>query len=310
MMKPVSIETRAPSLGAPVSRLHTVLGVCALCAVLSVLTHASIAQGAPADASPRDLLICHVSDMGNAKEAKPYLDAFTAYLSGKLGWDPSSVVARFETKRKKALAAVRKQPPSYATLPLGLFLELRVETGMRPLVLAKADGSTEERYRVLTKKGQAASLAELAGKRLTGDQVDDHAFLGRVIFAGALPAGSSAETYFQLKRAKRPLRAIRKVARGKADAVLVSDRQYESLKSLPLFADLQVVFESAPLPRLGLVWLDGRGSEADARALAEALVAMCDDPKGASICETFSVEGFAPVPKGHFDAVIKRYGAQ
>ncbi len=285
-----------------------VLGVLILTTSLAA-SPALAAPGASA-AGTRDLLVCHVSDMGSKAEAKPYLDAFTGYLSEKLSWDPASVVARFETKRAKALKALESSPPSFATLPLGLFLERRTASGMKPLVLARVDGSTEERYRVLTKKGGASSIAELAGKRLTGDQVDDHPFLGRVIFAGALPAGSAAETYFKLKRAKRPLRAIRKVARGKADAVLVTDRQYESLKGLPLFEDLQVVFESKPVPRLGLVWLEGRGSEAEARALGEALVGMCSDPKGASICETFSVQGFAPVPPGTFDAVIKSYEAR
>jgi hypothetical protein len=59
---------------------------------------------------------------------------------------------------------------------------------------------------------------------------------------------------------------------GTVFAVLVSDRQYESLKTLPLFADLTVVYESAPVPRLGLAWLEGQGPESEARALAGALL--------------------------------------
>lgn len=280
--------------------------------MIAGLFGARLLVAAPGDdrSKTRDLLVCHVSEMGSKAEAKPYLDAFTAYLASRLGWDPKSVVARFESKRVRGLAAVRESPPGYATVPLGMFLELRAEAGMRPLVLALVDGKTDERYRVLVRKGTGKSLSDLKGKLLTGDQVDDLAFLRRVVFAGALPPGEPVDSYFKLKRAKRPLRAIRKVARGKADAVLVTDRQYESLKALPLFADLQIVFESALLPRLGLVWLEGQGSEAEARSLAEALIGMCDDDEGKSICENFSVQGFAPVPPGRFDELIKTYDAR
>jgi len=252
----------------------------------------------------RKFLICHTASVSSAEEAQPYIDGFGSYLAGKLGWEKGSFAVKFENKRSKGIAALNEWKPSFATLALGLYLELRSTHKLKPLVLAQVNGKTTNRYRILVKKGTYGSLEELKGKKLGGNLLDDPVFLSRVVFDGKLDAG----TFFKLKQSKRPLRAIRKVAKGKADAALVDDMQYDMLKELPYFADLQVVFESTDVPNLGMVYVEGRAASGDVEKFTAALVNMCQDPEGKKMCETFAVEGFERVPDGLLGPVETKYG--
>ncbi|MBM4373418.1 MAG: hypothetical protein FJ098_17305, partial [Deltaproteobacteria bacterium] len=206
-------------------------------AVLVLVSSGALA--ARAGVSPeRTFLICQASGVTTEEDARPYVDGFGKYLAGKLGWSPDSWEVRFETG--SCLKVLDTWKPAYATIPLGDFLAAETRLSMIPLVLAKVAGKSTGRYRILVKKGAYGSLDALKGKILLGNLVGDAAFLSRVILKGALDAA----THFVLQQMSRPLKAIRDVAKGKADAVLVDDLQYDSLKQLSVFPDLQVVFTS------------------------------------------------------------------
>ncbi len=278
---------------------HILLRV-AFVATLLCLTSTS-ALGQVTDA--RKFLICHTGSVATAEDAQPYIDGFGSYLAKRLGWGEGTWEVRFENKRKKGVGALREWTPAYATLSLGIFLEKEKSERLKPLVMARVNGRTNNKYYVLVQKGAVKSLDELAGKSLAGSVVDDPDFLSKVVFAGKLDAGK----HFVLQQTARPLRAIRKVTKGKLDAVLVDDIQFQSLKGLPLFAKLDVVYESADIPNLGMVYVEGRASADDIRKFADALVQMCKDAEGKKMCESFAVEGFEHVPAGALDGVRKLY---
>lgn len=261
---------------------------------------------APAQAqvdNGRKFLICHTGSVTTAEEAQPYIDGFGGYLAKKLGWPDGTWEVKFENRRQDGNKALREWAPSFAALALGIFLEQESAQKLVPLVLARVNGKTTNKYYVLVAKGSAKTLADLRGKTLSGSTLDDSAFLSKVIFAGKLDAA----THFKLEQTKRPLRSIRKVSKGQLDAALVDDVQFQSLKGLPLFADLEVIFESADVPNLGMVYVKGRAADGDVKKFADALVGMCADDEGKKMCETFAVEGFELVPAGALDGVRKLY---
>ncbi len=256
---------------------HSLLRV-AFVATLLCLTSTS-ALGQVTDA--RKFLICHTGSVATAEDAQPYIDGFGSYLAKRLGWGEGTWEVRFENKRKKGVGALREWTPAYATLSLGIFLEKEKSERLKPLVMARVNGRTNNKYYVLVQKGAVKSLDELAGKSLAGSVVDDPDFLSKVVFAGKLDAGK----HFVLQQTARPLRAIRKVTKGKLD----------------------VVYESADIPNLGMVYVEGRASADDIRKFADALVQMCKDAEGKKMCESFAVEGFEHVPAGALDGVRKLY---
>jgi ABC-type phosphate/phosphonate transport system substrate-binding protein len=251
----------------------------------------------------RKFLICHTGSVTTAEEAQPYIDGFGGYLARKLGWQEGTWEVKFANKRQDGNKALSEWAPSFAALALGIFLEQEGPRNLVPLVLARINGKTTNKYYVLVAKGSATTLADLKGKKMAGSILDDTTFLTKVVFAGELDAA----THFDLKQTKRPLRAIRKVARGKLDAALVDDVQLQSLKGLPLFDKLSVVYESAEVPNLGMVYVKGRAADVDIKKFTDALANMCQDTEGKKMCETFAVEEFVPIPAGALDGVRKLY---
>ncbi len=260
--------------------------------------------GLSLSAQERVVVICQTGSVTSPEEAQPYIDGFGKYLAGKAGWAPGSYRIQFENSREGGLKALDDTKVAYGTLSLGIFLQGEAKYRFKPLVLARVGGKTSTKYRVLVKKGSYKTLDELKGKVLTGNLVDDPVYLSKVVFAGKYQAGQ----HFTLKQTPRALRALRNVGKGKADAALVDDLQFSSLKQLPLFDKLEAIYESEEVPNLGLVYLDGRTTEADARKLAQALVGMCSDPVGKTMCKDFNVEGFEAVPPHALDRVKALYG--
>jgi len=251
----------------------------------------------------RKFLICHTGSVTTAEEAQPYIDGFGGYLARKLGWQEGTWEVKFENLRADGEKALAEWSPSFAALSLGIFLEQEGPQNLVPLVLARINGKTTNKYYILVAKDSAKTVEDLKGKRIVGSILDDATFLSKVVFAGKLEAA----THFDLKQTKRPLRAIRKVARGKLDAALVDDVQLQSLKGLPLFEKLSIIYESAAVPNLGMVFVKGRAGESDVKKFADALIGMCQDSEGKKMCETFAVEGFEPIPAGALDGVRKLY---
>ncbi len=250
----------------------------------------------------RKFLICQASGVTTADDAKPYIDGFGKYLAKRLGWGADTYEVRFETG--DCLQIMETWKPSYATIPLWDFLAAEGALKMAPLVFAKVGGETSTIYRLLVKKGTFSSVDALKGKILSGNMVADAAYLSKVVFKGAVDAAS----HFVLQQKKRPLSVIRKVARAEVDAALVDSLQFESLRALSVFDKLEVIFTSAPVPNLGLVYLKGVAADGDVAAFRSALIKMCGDPDGEEICKTFGLEGFVDVDATAMDGVRAVYG--
>ena len=275
---------------------------CFRCALIVFLLVAWATPVLAEVSSQRKFLICQASGVTTAEDAKPYIDGFGKYLAGKLGWDAETFEIRFETGN--CLKVMETWKPAYATVPLWDFLAAEGRLKMEPLVFAKVGGETSTRYRVLVKKGTFASIDLLKGKILTGNMVADATYLTKVVFKGTLEAAS----HFVLSQKTRPLRSIRKVARGKADAALVDSLQYESLKELAVFAKLAVIFTSEAVPNLGLIYVKGAAKDGDVSVFRDALIKMCGDPDGEDICKTFGLEGFVSVDSKALELTRSLYG--
>ncbi len=271
--------------------------------LLSMVLMAAWATPTLAGVSPeRKFLICQASGVTTSDDAKPYIDGFGKYLAGRLGWDAETYEVRFETGN--CLKILEAWKPAYATIPLWDFLAAEKRLKMEPLVFAKVGGETSTKYRVMVKKGAFASIDSLKGKILTGNMVVDAVYLTKVVFKGAVDAAS----HFVLKQKKRPLRAIRKVARGKADAVLVDSLQFDSLSVLAVFGKLEVIFTSESVPNLGLIYVKDAARDSDVATFRDALIQMCGDSEGKEICKTFSLEGFVGIDVGALEAARSLYG--
>jgi len=274
--------------------------------LMSATLAASVAQGAEPPSKPEvGIVIVYLGGPDAGGEGEKLIGQLVGELGTALGLPAGALVGSYFTENAPAVEKLRAQP-SFVLGSLGFYLSQRASSQLVPLARLKTSGDAAERFRVLVQKGKYASLDDLKGKELHGSPLyEDPRFLDRIVFGGKL----SAATHFALKPTARPLSAIRKVASGKVDAVLVNTMQYESLRRLPVFESLQEVFVSEPLPALGLMMVDSPRTRALQAKMTTTMLGLCGLPQGKGVCDNFGIAGFEPVDEAALEKVTTAYDA-
>lgn len=248
-------------------------------------------------------LVAGSSAVSSEEEAAPYIQRFGGFLAGKLGWKDTDYEVKFSLSAAKTADLLSQWKPAYAAIPLDLYLKTRGSVSMKPLMLAQVQGKSTTRYRLLTSQNGPNTVSDFKGKTIHVALQEDPLFVQRVVFRGQLTIPGDVT----MESTNRPLRVLRKVASGKADGIVLDSAQYESLKELPLFKDLKVVYESPEVPLLGIVSLPGNVAQDQEKAFATALGTMCSDGEGKGICEMANLDAFVPAPAGVLDEVVGWY---
>ena len=204
---------------------------------------------------------------------------------------------------EKALAFLRENPNSFILGSTGFFLQAREELKLEPMLRVVLPNEKPEQYFLVSKKGSFSSLADLEGKTVVGTPFHESAqFVEKVVFNGKVPSG-----FWTAEATERPLSALRKLTSGDIDAVLLAAPQYHGLAELPLADELDVVFESRPVPSVGLMRVANDATAAKANALKEAMLTLSQTPEGAEAAKGFGVAGFAEIEEEKIQSLIQLY---
>ncbi len=249
------------------------------------------------------LLICYVGGPGGTKAAQPNLDRFLRHMESVSGLEANTLVGEYHTRLDNCRDYVREQKPTMVAVDLATYLSESPLWGLVPFAhMGKPD---QQRYHVLAQKGAFADLAALSGKGLASTQADLD-FVSRIVFAGAVDANE----HFEVKKTRRALKGVRKVARGKTEATLVDDFTFRELANLGLPAELASVHTSEGLPGLTLATL-GEPTPTGVRVrqrLGKALGKICTgDAK--EMCDALQVDLIRPASARLFERLEDRYWA-
>ena len=264
---------------------------------------ALLAATAAADAPALDVLVCYPASAVSARDAEPALKEMVSVIESIGGWPAGTVKAHFTTRLSECQKKLDALQPPFAFLPLGTFLRNHQSHQLRPLVQPRLAASSEDSYHLVVRGGTFSTLDDLRGKKVGGPWLEDLEFLRRVVFAGKL----DPQKDFHLSSCKRALKALRQLASGKLDAVLLNRQQAKSLSELPFGRELKIIYDSEPLPQVGLVADVRRASEADRQKMQKAMEAMCSHQKGKKLCELFNLESFVESGPDAFARAIERW---
>jgi ABC-type phosphate/phosphonate transport system substrate-binding protein len=216
-------------------------------------------------------------------------------------WQANSFNSLFTVKSDECRKQIAEKKPKFAITSLGLYLELRSQHNLVPVVQPKIKGSTSERYRVMAQKGKYKSLDELKGKSLGGTPLEEPSFVGKIVFAGKYDPAS----FFVLKSSNQAIRALRALDKGELDAVILNEQQFGGLASLQMKTPLEAVFTSEEIPLMGVVANSATTTAEERSRFGKALEGMCTDTEGKKLCDLFGVESFATVDAAVFEPMIK-----
>lgn len=258
---------------------------------------------APAFAGSHDFVIEHEGAGGNSQTAQPYIDQFLRYAEQALKWPAGSAKGQFAATKADALQLIAQLNPGFGIVDPWVFLDLHDKHDLVPIAAVEGENQFKGHLSVVVQAGKYKSLAELKGKTLVSNYLQDPKFLSKVVFDGKLDAA----TYFQLQPTASPLKGIKGVANGQVDATLVDDKQLASMKSLPVAGQLKVIHTSPALPTTPAVAFAKNTTPAEREAFAKMLLGMCKDPKGAEVCKALQIERFTPADKAAYEAAVRKY---
>ncbi|RMD96803.1 MAG: hypothetical protein D6812_16410 [Deltaproteobacteria bacterium] len=253
---------------------------------------------------PRDLIICSPASPGTTEQAENFMKSVTTYIETTLSWPEGTMRGIYYPSEAEGLAAIEREKPGFAIVSVGFFLKYGERFQMTPFLQPVYGNATVERYYVVVKDPAFETIADLRGKRLRSNHLVEPLFLSRVVFRGKI----DVESFFDAKVSRTSFSAIKAVARGGAEAVLLNASQYDALGQLPFASDLRAIFVSEPIPTAPVVALPNAAAE-DREKLAAALLGMKDDPEGRKILHTMSIDGFRPASPSTYMEVIQLFQA-
>lgn len=241
----------------------------------------SLLVATPAAAESKRILLCFPGGPGSTADAQPVVDRFLGKIAGLAGWD--SATGAYYNDMSACAAEMKKGAADVVIVPLDIYLKERAAWKLAPIATLE-NKETSGQYHLIAKEG--ATLASLKGKKLVTGLKCDEAFLGKVAFAGKLSTSDYA-----FERERSPLRAIKNVAKGQADAAILDDNQKRALEGKPMGEGIVVVVSGPELP--GAI-VAGAGTVPS--GLSDALAKVCQD--SADLCNEMRIKGFGKVDAG------------
>ncbi len=244
------------------------------------------------------LLICNVGGPGTTRQAQPVVDKFLMRMEKVGGWSAKSQSGAYYTRLKDCDRYFADKKPKMIVTDLATYLERQKAWNLTPL--AHMGSATSTRYHLLVPEGMAKDLAALKGKTLVTTLARRPLFLSKIVFGGKLDVA----THFKLKRTRRPLKGLRKVARGHAEATVVEELAYQYLGELKLPKKLISIHQSERLPGLTLSIV---GSQPKlSKRIVKTLSKLCTGP-GKGLCKTFRIKSFGRAKAALYRKLTQRY---
>ena len=271
-----------------------------VCHLILLVTVSILLITGVALAGAKDMLLCLPGFPGTSIQAQPYIDKVLRHLESKMDWPALSMKGVYIPDGPLALKKLSAKKPGIALVGPSIYASQHKAFKMKVIAKVEVNGQAQQTYSVVTKKGGPKTLKELAGKTLKGTVVYDTSYIYNILLNGEIPKGA-----LKLENVKRPLGALRDVARGKTDGAIISQEVKNHMKELPFASDLQVIYTSKPVPPPAVVVM-GDGVK-HAGKLAKILVGMCQRPDGKELCKTLTISSIKAASDADFKEFLTAY---
>jgi len=248
------------------------------------------------------LLICNVGGPGTTRQAQPVVDSFLRRLEATGGFEKNSLAGAYFTRQADCDRYHAAKKPKMIVTDLATYLDKQASWKLVPV--AHMGTAKATRYHLLVRAGSYKALAELKGKKLVTTLARRPRFLSRIIFGGKVDVAK----HFALVRTRRPLKGLRKVARGQAEATVVEELAYKYLGELKLPKKLVSIHASQRLPGLTMSFVSSSldADKAMKKRVLAVLPMLCKGP-GAELCKTFRINAFGRAKASVYKKLARQY---
>ena len=260
---------------------------------------------APAEAAPRGLLVCIPGSPGSSAGALSYMAPFFQRIESLAGWPSRSIQGSYQPSYSGCLRIMDATHPGFAVMSLGVYLQKRKTYRLK--VLGQVDmfaGAGKQLYLVV-RKGTFTSVAQLQGKKLTSNHLEETDFLNRVMFGGKI----DVIQHFVLRRVNQTTKGMRDVVRGRADATIINDDELRTLRRRASWnSKLTIIHRSPSLPGAPLVAFGQWANGADIAKMKRVVSKMCNGAQGKKLCGASGIQRTRPAGEATYGKVIRLFG--
>jgi hypothetical protein len=242
------------------------------------------------------IIVLNENGIGSAAQAQPYLDSIVAVAAQKNGW--AAAEAKYTTRGSSAERYIKKKKPEFGMVSLGAFLRLRKVYNLEVLGSVEVSRAGGRQYHLISKS--QTTLAGCKGKKLASNHAEDGHFIDKVVAAGAFQLND-----FELKKTRRPVQTIKKVARGKAACALIDDAQLAELVHIEGAGGIRSVWKSSKLPPPAVVAFSS-ASAAERAKFKSTLGTLCTG-SGKSDCDKVGIKALSPSSEATYAGAIAAY---
>jgi ABC-type phosphate/phosphonate transport system substrate-binding protein len=269
-------------------------------AALVLTALAAIALSTPSLAGDRDVVFCLPGFPGTQNQAQPFVEKMLRHLETKLGWDKGSMAGAYYPDEAEGLKQLETQKPGIALLGPSVLAARYKPSGMKIIAKVEVQGRGEELYSIVVKADGPSNIEALAGKKLIGALVSDPQFVHNVLLGKKLPMGK-----VNFVDERKPLQALRAVARGQVDAAIVDKNTVDHMPELAFAKDLKIIYTSAPIPAPAVVVIGDVVKDAD--KVQQVLTSLCGQPDGQELCKTLTISSIKNASEADYKSLLSAY---
>jgi hypothetical protein len=248
--------------------------------------------------APRiELVVSAPGYPGNTEQAQPTMDSFARNVETIAGWKRGHLRAAYFESEDGGREAIISGRASVALVPLSFLAHYGADLELQPRLLAVPKAGPTEVWALVAGKGRVTAASSLDGWEIASRAGYAPGFVRRVVL-GAWDVPDSTTVSFT----PRILSRLRKAAAGEPIAVLLDGEQRAALDSLPFANDLEVVFESEPLPAFLACTVGDRLAKDDAAQLLDAL-RMLHEGDGADVLEQIRLVRFETLSEDQLESI-------
>lgn len=241
-----------------------------------------------AQAAPLNFVAIAPGYPGNTDQAQPSMDALARAVEVAADLKIGDVTFTYYEELEDGLARLDAGDVAGVMVPLSFFHRFATERSLSPVLEAIQENGEYDSWSLVALKGQIEVPTSLSGWVIAGKPGYAPDFVREVALAdwGQLPKD------VEIRFSPSIIRDIRKAARGESVAVLLDRFQTDSLGSLSMATELEVVTTSVELPASIFCWVGDSVEAAVRHRLEGALMALGDSALGREALGEVQLDGF------------------
>lgn len=220
---------------------------------------------------------------GSTASAKNVMEDFASTLN-KIS--TAEIKATYFPSEKSALQFVHSNKPQIGIVSPAFYLKYRKRYNLNLQLQVREQGKLQKHYLIIVNQNSPArDLASLRGATVASNFFYEPELLSLLFFNNK----DGWQKNYRVRTTRRPYTSLRRMSKGRMDAVIVDTFQWRVLRPILERAGykMRILAKSPPVPTFPVVSFGHNG-----KTILRALRNLQRDSQGQQLLKTFSIDGF------------------